>query len=79
MKNDSKSCYPAEVDVSNARFSKGIDLGIDFITEIDVWAQMESRASYQIKKLRQNSGSKHVQETLSDLSPIYYGIRQALE
>jgi hypothetical protein len=78
MKNDSRSCPSAEVDVSNARFSKGIDLGIDFITEIDVWAQMESRASYQIKKLRQNR-SMYVHETLSDLSPIYYGIRQALE
>ena len=78
MKNDFRSCYAAEVDVSNARFSKGIDLGIDFITEIDVWAQMETRTSYQIKKLRQK-GSRSRQETLSDLSPIYYGIRQALE
>ena len=78
MKNDFRSCHTAEVDVSNARFSKGIDLGIDFITEIDFWAQMETRTSYQIKKLRQNASS-YRQETLSDLSPIYYGIRQALE
>lgn len=78
MKNDSKSCSPAEVDVANARFSKGIDLGIDFTNEIDVWSQMEFRARHQIKHLRQ-FGSLNKQETLKGLNSVVYGTRQPIE
>lgn len=78
MKNDSKSCSPAEVDVSNARFSKGEDLGIDFTNEIDVWTQMEFRARYQIKQLKQ-FGTLNRADMLRDLSSYYYGIRQSLD
>jgi hypothetical protein len=77
MKNDSKSCFPAEVDVSNARFSKGLDLGFDLINEIDVWTQMEFRARYQMKHLRQY-GVLNKQEHVKATESLVYGIRQSL-
>lgn len=78
MKNDSKSSVSAEVDVANARYSKGVDLGIDFANEIDVWSQMEFKARHQISHLR--NYKKHTRNTvMTDLMPIYYATRQALE
>lgn len=78
MKTDSKSYVSAEVDVSNARFSKGVDLGIDFTNEIDVWTQMEFRARHQIKRYKQYGAFKK-NEILRELDPVYYGIRQSIE
>lgn len=78
MKNDSKSYPLAEVDVACARFSKTVDLGIDFTNEIDVWTQMEFRARYQIKQLKQ-FGTLNRADALRDLNSYFYGIRQSLD
>lgn len=78
MKNDSKSCILAEVDVANARYSEGVDLGIDFANEIDVWSQMEFQARRQIKHLKQyGTHNRHV--VLKELNSYFYATRQALE
>ena len=78
MKNDSKSCLPAEVDVLNARSSTGMDIGIEFSNEIDVWAKMQFRARHQIKQLKQ-FGKLTKGETDRNLHPLVYRTRQSIE
>lgn len=78
MKNDSKSLFPAEVDVMNASFSQIKELGIDFTNEIDVWTQMEFRARRQIKEIKQFGASqRHV--VMNNLNSYYYSTRFSLE
>ncbi len=58
MKNDSKSCSIAQVDVTLARPSYGKNFGITFTNEIDIWAQIEFRACHQIRHMRQSGRHK---------------------
>lgn len=78
MKNDSRSLWPAVVEVQKVRFSKGKDLGIDFSNEIDVWSRMEFRSRQQIKQLRQY-GTLQVSETMKDSKTLRYAVREKVE
>lgn len=78
MKNDKLSLWPAVVEVENARFSRGKDLGIDFSNEIDAWSKLEFRYRHQMKQLRQY-GTLNPGETLNDVTPTVYSFRQKLD
>ncbi len=78
MKNDSKSLCTAEVDVANASFAKLIEPGIDFMNEIDVWAQMEFKARQQMKYLKQ-FGTSRPNAISTHTSSFFYSTRQAME
>ncbi len=78
MQNDSRSLWPAVVEVEKVRFSKGKDLGIDFSNEIDAWSKMEFRFRHQIKQLRQY-GNLSVHESPKDLRALRYAFRQKVE
>jgi hypothetical protein len=78
MKNDPKSCYPAEVDVSKARFTKSKDLSVEFFNEIDVWTQIEFKARYQIKQLK-SKGFVDKVEVHNETNTIYYCARATPE
>jgi len=71
MKSDSRSCYPAQVDVANAIFPEGRDMGFDLTNEIDVWAQMQFRARHQIQRLKHSRPMTPIPEATKAHSLIY--------
>lgn len=78
MSNDSKSSVYAQVDVALARFNKGDNLGIEFTTEIDIWAQMHFRARQQIQHLKNGSTPPYV-KARTDIRSLFYKTQQGLE
>lgn len=61
----------AHVDADRARFSKGIDLGMEFRNSIDAWNKM----AFKFRGGR-TSDFKYAPK---DLRPFVYGMRTALE
>lgn len=78
MKNESRSLWPAVVEVAKVKFSKGKDLGIDFSNEIDAWAKMEFKYRHQINHLKKY-GKANEQEVRKDLKSLVYAIREKIE
>jgi hypothetical protein len=67
----------AQVDVSNVRFDKGRDLGIEFRNQIDGWKKLELKFRQQIHELR--SGKLNRGPSWEDLTPLHYSIREKLD
>jgi hypothetical protein len=79
MKVDSRSLWPAEVEVLKVKFSKSADLGIDFSNEIDAWAKMEFKFRKQIKQLKHSGVSYHAVSERDELKTLRYAFREKLE
>jgi hypothetical protein len=65
----------AHVELAQARFSNGEDLGVEFRSEIDAWAKMETHFRHQIRNPRKRSSPKGKQ----DLAPMVYAVRHKLD
>lgn len=72
------SSHAAKVDVDSVKFSKGIELGIDFSNQIDVWTRMEFTFREQIKRLSANN-QVGVTKSCKDLKTLTYAFRESLE
>ncbi len=79
MKNDSKSLWPAVVDVTKVKFSKEKDLGIDFRNEIDAWSKMEFKSRQQVQQLKSNTTLAREPKTLNDLKSLFYSVREKID
>lgn len=79
MKNDSKSLWPAVVDVTKVKYSKEKDLGIDFHNEIDAWSKMEFKSRQQVKQLKSNIALVRERKTLNDLKSLFYSFREKID
>ena len=65
----------AHVEVDQARFSNGEDIGFEIKNEIDSWKRIEIHFRHQIQNPRSTSKKKNKQ----DLNPLIYSVRQALD
>lgn len=72
---DTDDLVIAHVELANARFTYGEDLGIEFKNQIDAWKKMEVHFRQQIRNPRKKCKlkSKH------DLNPLVYAIREKLD
>lgn len=77
MNDDSRSLWPAVVDIERVRFSKGKELGFDFSNEIDTWTQIEFKFRQQIQYLRQ-TGTFMTHENQKEMTPLLYAVREKL-
>jgi hypothetical protein len=64
----------AHVEIANARFSDGKDLGIEFKNQIDAWAKMQTRFRHMIR----HPGKRSLQGK-DDLRTYHYSFRERLE
>lgn len=64
----------AHVELANARFDNGEDLGIEFKNQIDAWAKMEVHFRHQIRNPRKRSLKGKM-----DLKPLVYSFRERLD
>lgn len=76
--------WTAEVEIAKVRFSKGMDLGIEFKNKIDAWTKMEFIFRQQILRLRADGGdgkySRSVAKRgLKDLNALVYSIREKID
>ena len=60
----------AHVDTDRVRFSKGLDLGIEFKNQIDAWNRMK----FKFRKRMSDVKYAH-----SDLKPLIYSVRSTLK
>jgi hypothetical protein len=64
----------AHVEVAKARFSNGVNLGVEFTNEIDAWAKMEAHFCHQIRNPR-----KRLSRGKQDLKPLIYSVRHKID
>ncbi len=77
MKNDDDSFLIAHVDLDRVKFSKGLDMGIDFSNQIDAWSKMEFKFRQQIHQMR-DYGSMKKNGPL-DLKSFVYSWRERVD
>lgn len=77
MKNDDDSFLIAHVDLPRVKFSKGLDLGIDFSNQIDAWSKMEFKFRQQIHQMRDYGTLK--KNAPLDLKSIVYSWRERID
>jgi hypothetical protein len=65
----------AHVELGQARFTHGEEIGFEFRSEIDAWARMETHFRHQIRNPRKRFSPKGRQ----DLATIVYSVRHKLD
>lgn len=72
------------VELDQARFANGEEMGVEFMNEIDTWTQMEVVFRQQIKYLKDSKAlkrtyTKKAHKKKSDLQNIIYAFREKLD
>jgi len=65
----------AFIDLDQVSLSDETNPQVDFVSEIDIWAQMESQSRRQINRLRHKK-SLRFNRTTQGLSSLYYSFRE---
>lgn len=86
MKSDSDDFKVifGHVELDQARFTHGEELGIEFMNQIDTWTQMEVVFRQQIKYLKESKALKRTYTKKSpkkkgDLQNIIYAFREKFD
>lgn len=86
MKSDSDDFKVifGHVELDQARFTHGEELGIEFMNQIDTWTQMEVVFRQQIKYLKESKALKRTYTKKSpkkkgDLQNIVYAFREKFD
>ena len=72
------------VELDQARFSHGEEMGVEFMNEIDTWTQLEVVFRQQIKHLKESKTlkrtyTKKAAKKKNDLQSIFYAFREKLD
>lgn len=86
MKSDSDDFKVifGHVELDQARFTHGEEMGVEFMNEIDTWTQLEVVFRQQIKYLKESKTlkrtyTKRAAKKKGDLQSIIYAFREKLD